>query len=124
MRHIYGSARLSKDVDYVLVMTINEMVTEKIRAMYQRGNPRDVYDLWFVFSHDHIRLDQQVICQLIPEKFRQPFVAGGWNRGRLYDRVHQEAHAWDATLRDLVPEYPSLDDALSLIERSLRFLPR
>jgi nucleotidyltransferase AbiEii toxin of type IV toxin-antitoxin system len=31
-------------------MDLNEMIAEKVRALYQRGHPRDLYDLWFVLT--------------------------------------------------------------------------
>jgi predicted nucleotidyltransferase component of viral defense system len=106
-----------------LVMDLSEMVAEKIRALYQRGNPRDLYDLWFIFTRLGEQVDRQQVARLLPEKFRPPLVAGGWNRARLYDRIAIEQPTWDATLRNLVSQPLPFDAALSLVERELRFLP-
>ncbi len=104
----------------ILVMRANEMVAEKVRAMYQRGQPRDLYDLWFLFTHPQVQIDDSVVAELIPYKFKPGLVAGGFDRSRLYDRIRGNEHTWDDTLRDLVPEYPSFDDALVTVERRLR----
>jgi predicted nucleotidyltransferase component of viral defense system len=107
----------------VLVMNLNEMVTEKIRAMYQRGNPRDLYDLWYIFTQLEAHVDREWIARILPEKFRPPLVAGGWDRGRLYERLHDESATWAATLHAYLPQPPAFDDALLVVERALRFLP-
>lgn len=107
----------------VLVMRIDEMVAEKVRALYQRGNARDLYDLWFIFGMDRgIVIAPEEVTAILPEKFR--LVSGGWQRERLFVRVEEQAETWDGTLRVLLPEFPSFDDALELAKRSLRFLPR
>lgn len=99
------------------------MVAEKIRALYQRGNPRDLYDLWFIFTHLGERIDRRQVALLLPDKFRPPLVAGGWNKGRLYDRLQTERPTWDSTLRSIVSQPLPFDEALTVVERELRFLP-
>src|SRR5579871_1102704 len=41
----------------VIVMDLHKMIAEKIRALHQRGNPRDLYDLWFLFSQQGATID-------------------------------------------------------------------
>lgn len=113
-----------RDPFEVLVMDLNEMVAEKVRAIYQRGNPLDLFDLWFIFARPDLHVDQAVVTELIPRKFRPPLVSCGWDRVRLYVRAEEEAHTWDRALRDLVPEHPSFEEALAVVQKALRFLPR
>ncbi|MBI4494171.1 MAG: nucleotidyl transferase AbiEii/AbiGii toxin family protein [Chloroflexi bacterium] len=108
----------------LLVMDFNEMVAEKIRALYQRGNSRDLYDLWFMLGRPGLPLDPDMVRDILPHKFRPPLVAKGWNRGVLYDRIREAEALWDATLGPLLPDRPSFDEALTVVERGLRFLPR
>lgn len=108
----------------ILVMDIQEMVCEKLRALYQRGNPRDLYDLWFITKQPSITLDPDTIVQLLPEKFRPPLVRGGWDRARLYERMEGNAGAWRETLKAVAPNHPDYDEALRSVQRALRFLPR
>jgi predicted nucleotidyltransferase component of viral defense system len=108
----------------VLVMKIEEMICEKMRALYQRGNPRDLYDLWFVFTHANIVVETEPIVNMIEHKFRPPFVAGGWDRSRLYDLISQHEGDWEHTLRAQTPDFPGFDDALSVVQKALHFLPK
>jgi len=66
-----------RDMEYkspfpVAVMDLHEMVAEKVRAMVQRGNPRDLYDLWFIFSQIDARVDDGTIAQLIEIRRENP----------------------------------------------------
>jgi predicted nucleotidyltransferase component of viral defense system len=124
----------------VLVMVLNEMVAEKVRALSQRGHPRDLYDLWFVLTAlpalapptpssaslaspaPPSQVDEAVIAGLIPRKFRPTLVRGGWDYGRLYVRAEANATQWEPLLRGLVPDPPSFDGALTAVQRALRFL--
>ncbi len=108
----------------VLVMDLNEMVAEKIRAMYQRGNPRDLYDLWFIFTRLADHVDPATVAQLIPSKFQPSLVRGGWNRGRLFTLMDEERHTWDDALDALAPDHSSFAETRATVERALRFLPR
>ena len=107
----------------VLVMQIDEMVAEKIRAMYQRGNPRDLYDLWFVFSTPAISINQEMVADLVPRKIRPPFVARGWQRSRLYERLLANKDDWTGLIA-VAPDRPPIEVALDVVETGLRFLPR
>lgn len=109
----------------VLVMDLNEMVTEKVRALYQRGHPRDLYDLWFVLTTLTAlpdQVDETTVAALIPRKFRPPLVRGGWEYGRLYVQIERNAAQWEPLLGGLVPDAPPFDEALATVQRGLRFL--
>lgn len=108
----------------VLVMDPNEMVAEKIRALYQRGNPRDLFDLHFIFSHPTLRIDPADVVNMLPRKFAPGLVAGGWDRGRLYDRIGEMAPTWHTALAALAPQHPSFNEAQAVVEKALKFLPR
>lgn len=111
---------LFRDTFPVIVMNLTEMVAEKVRALYQRGNPRDLYDLWFVFSQLDQPIDGDAVARLVPAKFT--LVSGGWKRQRLYDRIRANEADWQEGLRYLVAEQPAFDDALSTVEDALRVI--
>jgi predicted nucleotidyltransferase component of viral defense system len=107
----------------VMVMRIEEMVAEKLRALYQRGNPRDLYDLWFIFTSPAIAVEAAGVVDLLSRKFDPEFVASGWNRERLYARIEQQATQWDRLLSGVAPDRPPYEEALLEVQRALRFLP-
>ncbi|MBI2939324.1 MAG: nucleotidyl transferase AbiEii/AbiGii toxin family protein [Chloroflexi bacterium] len=167
LRHIYGSARLSRDVDYVARRRLEfDDLRESLTVRYPRlafpekpvgrtahgflvrpityrgplGN-RDSIELEISFRgdlvldpdladyrspfHEPFQVPVMQVNEMITEvKFRPPLVAGGWDRGQLYERVREEAALWEQSLRALVPSYPSFDEALAVVERSLRFLAK
>lgn len=106
-----------------LVMRIDEMVAEKVRALYQRGNPRDLYDLWFVFTMPAIGIDRSTVADLIPRKIRRPFVARGWDRSKLFDRLLANREDWRALIA-LAPDRPVFAEAFDVVEWELRRLVR
>ena len=102
----------------VAVMDPHEMVAEKVRALYQRGNPRDLFDLWFLYSLPDTIVDAHTVARLVPMKFR--LVGGGWRRERLYDRIRANEEEWQRALHLLVTTLPTFDDALATVEAALR----
>jgi predicted nucleotidyltransferase component of viral defense system len=108
----------------VLVMALDEMVSEKLRALYQRGNARDLFDLWFILAGQSTPIDPDRVKTLLPHKFHERHVRGGWVRSKLYQRIEANAGTWHDTLSALVPEHPDLEDALVTVQRALHFLPR
>ncbi len=104
----------------VAVMDLHEMVAEKVRAMVQRGNPRDLYDLWFIFSQIDARIVDETVARLIPLKFAPPLVSRGWKKHALYTNIRTKEADWDTALRALVVDPPTFDDALGVVEKALR----
>lgn len=108
----------------VQVMALDEMVSEKLRALYQRGNPRDLFDLWFILTGQSTPINPERIKALLPQKFDEQHVRGGWDRSKLYARIEANAKSWHDTLIALIPEHPEFDEALITVQRALHFLPR
>lgn len=63
----------------VMVMDLHEMVAEKMRALYQRGNPRDLFDLWFIYALSGQVVDPHVVAGLTPRSFASSAVGGSGN---------------------------------------------
>lgn len=108
----------------VRVMALDEMVSEKLRALYQRGSPRDLFDLWFILTGPATPTNPERIKALLPRKFDEKHVRGGWDRSKLYERIETNAKSWHDTLSALIPEHPDFDEALMTVQRALHFLPR
>jgi predicted nucleotidyltransferase component of viral defense system len=104
----------------VAVMDLHEMISEKVRAMVQRGNPRDLYDLWFIFSRIDSPISDEVVARLIPLKFTPPLVSKGWRPQELYTKIRSQGGAWTSALTVLVAEPPTFDEALDVVEKAMR----
>lgn len=51
----------------ILVMNEKEIFAEKIRAFVNRGEPRDLYDLWILINN-HVEVDKKLIYQKLKEE--------------------------------------------------------
>jgi predicted nucleotidyltransferase component of viral defense system len=102
----------------VTVLHLHEIVAEKMRALYQRGNPRDLYDLWFILIKLAARIDPATVAGLIPIKFR--LVSGGWRKQQLYDNIEANSGTWDDAFRLLVVDPPAFEETLVAVQRALR----
>ena len=105
----------------VQVMKLEEMMAEKIRALYQRPKASDLYDLHFILSTPALSYDTSTINDLIPIKFK--LVAGGWNRSRLFRHIEDLEALWETHLSSVLLEAcPSFDEAVDVVARKLKFL--
>ncbi len=52
----------------VLAYTFEEVFAEKIRAMAERGRPRDLYDIVNLFRRDDLNLQTGLVCDILREK--------------------------------------------------------
>jgi len=112
----------------VRVMQIEEIVAEKMRALYQRAKPGDLYDLFFILDNPTLNCDLGQTSRLLPTKFA--LVAGNkWRRARFFKRLEERAAQietlWESALADVIlGELPPLDDAIAAVQRRLHRLPR
>jgi predicted nucleotidyltransferase component of viral defense system len=102
----------------VHVLDLHEIVSEKIRALFQRGNPRDLYDLWFIFVKVILAVDAATVARLIPIKFR--LVSGGWRKHQLYENIEANRSTWESAFRSLITDPPGYEEALVAVQRALR----
>ncbi len=111
----------------VRVMQIEEIVAEKMRALYQRAKPGDLYDLFFILDSPTLNCDLEQTSRLLPTKFA--LVAGKWRRARFFKRLEKRAAQieplWESALADVIlGELPPFDETIAAVQRRLRRLPR
>jgi predicted nucleotidyltransferase component of viral defense system len=83
----------------VFSMTVKEMLAEKVRAIFARGKPRDLYDLWF-FLRRGVRLDPGLINRKL-RLYRMRFDAEKFARC-----VEAMGKRWEVDLKNLVVGSP------------------
>jgi predicted nucleotidyltransferase component of viral defense system len=95
---------------YIRGMALEEVLAEKLRAVYVRGDPRDVYDAWHLCARLGVPLDPG----LLREKLA--FYGVELNVEKLLAAVRAAGRGWD-TLRPLVfgvlPEHSEVEEALA-----------
>jgi len=112
-------ADLTED-DTIRVYSLDEIGVEKVVALTDRARnePRDLYDVWYLTSEEHI--DLSMLMQEIDSKleFR------GRNRDKLsVDLEKKEARykrLWSTRLGSQMSELPSYDDVFRSVRRTMR----
>lgn len=83
--------------------SLEEIVAEKVRSLFQRVRPRDLYDLAALAS----RVDSATVRRLADQKMAFKNVSPSWNR--LLDRKPDFSAAWSASLKKLVHDVPRFE---------------
>lgn len=92
----------------VIVMSREEIITEKVRAIIKRDRPRDIYDLWYLLSQEvAIRPDW------IQEKLA--FYKIKFSKEVFFESLNKYDKNWN-TMQQLTKEVPDLKDVLELIK--------
>ena len=94
---------------------LNELMATKLRALYQRKQGRDLFDLWFALEQDAIDTETLLRC------FTRYMTEGGHSVTRAQFEANLHGKASDHDFRDdIVP----LEDALRRVgERIIEELP-
>jgi predicted nucleotidyltransferase component of viral defense system len=89
----------------VMVLTLECLLADKMRAMLVRGRPRDLYDIWLL-CHRGVRPD--------PALIERELACYGmrWEPGVLGDALECVRDDWERDLRALLPRFVSCEDAL------------
>lgn len=102
----------------VRALQFEEVISEKIRAFYQRGATRDLYDLFLLgqrpFNRDRVRALSVAKCWLVNDSF---------DPNQLFERIQTESFDWSDLAR-LVPkrQLPEKEAIIATCQRNYRFL--
>ncbi len=91
----------------VVVMTKEEILAEKVRAIMTRTKARDVYDLWFLLQ------DTQVHLPLIEEKML--YVQKKYSLREFHKHLNLKKEIWESELNPLIAKVPSFSEVKRLI---------
>ena len=96
---------------------IEELLAEKVRAMTERGRPRDLYDVVHIYRHEAFRLNLGVVRDVLARKCDQrglPFpTLELWASAPDRDEL---AAAWARMLGHQLPALPSLESMWDELE--------
>ena len=87
----------------VLAYSIHEIIAEKIRSIFERTRPRDLYDLWFFTENFDIRQ----ALEILPEKCE--FKAVKTDIRSVMERKNDFSSAWDNSLGNQLKNRPDFD---------------
>jgi hypothetical protein len=97
----------------VTVLTLEHLMTEKVRALLMRSKPRDLYDVWLLLHRG-----TQPDLALIERKLA--LYGRAWESDALGEALEQVRAAWERDLRPLLPQFVPYQDVretiISLLE--------
>ena len=102
------------------VYTLHEIAAEKIIAIFDpaRNEPRDLYDLWFLVSHDFLKLGE------IKDAVGQKMLSRGKDLANTREIfIRKEARLkklWESRLSSQMAELPEFDQVHRRVVRELR----
>ncbi len=104
----------------VPVYSLNEIATEKIVALQDRARnePRDLYDLWFLTSHEGIDIGHLIGAITEKLRFREKDVTG--IEDRIIAKEARLKALWIGRLGHQMEALPQYDEVFRTIRRELR----
>ncbi|CAB48965.1 nucleotidyl transferase AbiEii/AbiGii toxin family protein [Pyrococcus abyssi] len=98
----------------IIVYSLEEIFAEKIRSLFQRTRPRDLYDVWKL--KDMVKMD--TVINILPDKFRIKNVHP--NLKSLKEREDYYKVAWQRSLVHQINPLPKFEkvwnDVLEFLE--------
>ncbi len=88
----------------VKVYALEEIMAEKIRSLFQRTRPRDLYDIWYLWD----KIDRRKVLNILPEKFRAKNVE--MDIKGLESRKGDFKDAWESSLKHQLKELPDFEE--------------
>jgi predicted nucleotidyltransferase component of viral defense system len=93
----------------VFSMRVEEMLAEKVRAIFTRNKPRDLYDIWFLLEKG-VQFDLGLVNKkLAIQKMR-------FNLEKFVARSNEMAKLWEVDLKNLVigklPEFEEVNNSV------------
>ncbi len=120
--HPYPDA-LPNDLE-VSTYSLSELLAEKVRALYERTRPRDLYDVVYILDNQPDAFDFHHVGELFRRKceakgFRAPSMRGILDAVSEAEELGSE---WSNMLSHQLPTLPSLDDLLNRLPDLLAWI--
>jgi predicted nucleotidyltransferase component of viral defense system len=108
----------------VLTYSLNELLAEKVRALYERTRPRDLYDVVYLLENQLGGFHFPHVCELFEMKcavkeFEAPLAA---DLLRVAETAEELRTEWEHMLAHQLPNLPKLDDLLFRLPILLRWI--
>ena len=107
--HIY-SDKINEQIN---VYTLEEMFAEKVRSLFERTRPRDLYDVWYL--NKKMTFDKSLFQKKCKHKKVEP------NINELIARKTNYEKTWKISLQHQLPELPS---ATNIFDEVIKFLKK
>jgi predicted nucleotidyltransferase component of viral defense system len=102
----------------ITVLSLDEIIAEKLRALCQRTRATDLADIAMVLRRDEH--DPAHVKELAAEKFK--LVRDGDHRERITRRVEEMGTEYQADVQAIAPDAPNYEAAASILARAINDL--
>jgi predicted nucleotidyltransferase component of viral defense system len=99
------------------VMSLEEILAEKLHALGNRSAARDLYDVWFLFGKG-IEIDEKVL----EKKFA--YYGERYDAKKTIENARKSKENWTRDLKNLIRELPPYDPLEKMVETRLLEIPR
>lgn len=106
--HIY-SDKINEQIN---VYTLEEMFAEKVRSLFERTRPRDLYDVWYL--NKKMTVDKTLFQKKCKYKNVEPRIDELVTRKTNYEKT------WNGSLQHQLPELPSAKDVFDEVIEFLK----
>lgn len=93
----------------IIAYSLEEIVAEKTRALFERTRPRDLYDVWYLWN----MVNKGKVLELLEEKCRFKNVI--INTSSLINRKSDFNNAWEVSLRHQLKQPPDFNKTFDKI---------
>ena len=93
----------------ILVYQLEEIMAEKLRALFERTRPRDIYDVWFMND----KSDNGIISEIFAEKCRFKNVIPELDS--IIKRREDFKNSWVNSLGHQLKELPDFDSTFDIV---------
>jgi predicted nucleotidyltransferase component of viral defense system len=110
----------------IQAMNIKEILAEKMRALLQRGKPRDVFDVWFLVSKKRMRVEPKMLKEKLARSYeaappKKKAVAAFYSYAEVISKMKEITDlAWRRELGGLlIKNSPSREKIVADVSRIL-----
>jgi predicted nucleotidyltransferase component of viral defense system len=94
------------------VLSREHLFAEKVRALFVRSKPRDLYDLWFLLNRDVVANRELINAKLSLYDLT-------FDKSKLKRAIHTAQTDWERDLKPLLAAVPELGEVQSVVLRGL-----
>ncbi len=108
----------------VAAYSLEELLAEKTRALYERTRPRDLYDVVYILLNKDNDINYSLLREIFIKKCESKSIQVPSSK-ELLDLINSSAELkadWDAMLSHQLPGLPTVEDYLSRIASLLRWI--
>lgn len=96
------------------VLSIEEMLAEKCRALMMRPAPRDLYDIWFLLGKE-VKFDRSLVKMKL-EDYKET-----WTINAFENKMEELEVLWSRDLGNLISEIPDFEIVSRYVNEHLEF---